>query len=280
MDNVTEKLSGLTAVVKLQGDTAILSTKFGLPNEKEQLKQKVLLLEQFRDLTVGIDGLIVPRLLDGNEQKGEYTVERARGANLTEIRDQRQGETRDFFAIPIGSKVRGVGAYLTAIGKVNLAGFAFRDHKTDSVFIQSDGTITIVDSDGLERQKEPWKTDQEVRNGIQDVAFAFFTRGFDESTLDSLPEFLSPAGVNTIVSHLDRVDSATTAALRIADWAKGKYDPSRHYPYDPSVVRSDIWKPGMTPYEYDMAEAKYYLDHAMESQRFRDFVQYLSRNRR
>ncbi len=181
MNNVAEKLSGLTAVVRFQGNTAVLSTEFGLPGQKEQLKKKVNLLEQFHDMTTGVEGLIVPKVLQRNEQKGEYVVERAMGFNLTEIREQRQGDTQGFFDIPLESKIRGVTAYLTAIGRINSAGYAFRDHKTDSVFVQSDGTITIVDADGLDKQSNPWRTDQNVENGIQEVTAAFFTRGFDES---------------------------------------------------------------------------------------------------
>lgn len=277
MDNIVEKISGLTAVVKLQGDTAVLSTEYGLPTQKEQLRRKVDLLEQFRDLTDGIDGLIIPTVLQRNEQKGEYVVNRARGVNLTEMRGQRQGDTKDFFDIPLESKIRGVITYLAAIGRINSAGYAFRDHKTDSVFVQPDGTITIVDADGLDKQSNPWMTDQNIRNGIRDVAMSSFSRGLDESTLGSDPQFLMPAGVNTVISHLDRADSATTAARRIAGWITGKYDPSLHYPYNSSMVRQDIWKPGMTNYQYDIAEAKYYLDYALDSDGFRSYVKYVNR---
>ncbi len=86
-----------------------------------------------------------------------------------------------------------------------------------------------------------------------------------------------PAGVNTIISHLDRVDSAITAAQRIKDWMVSKYDPSLHYPYNPSTVRHDIWKPGMSNYQYDIVEAKHYLTEALESDNFQSYLRYLSR---
>ena len=277
MDKI-EKMSGRTAVVRLDNETATLSTEFGLPAQKAELKKKIDLLEELRKITLGIDGLIVPRVLDRNETRGEYIVDRARGWNLTEGQGFKQGKLRGFFDIPLDLKLRGLNTYLNMIGRINSAGYAFRDHKSDSVFIDQDGRITVVDADGMVKQSNPWVTDQHVRNGIHDVTKGFFHRGMDKLSLGEDPELLIPAGANTIISNLDRADSATTASQRIVRWMNNSYDPSRNYPYNPNIHRDDIWKPGMTNFQYDIAEANFYLKGALGSEGFKYYSQFLERS--
>ena len=164
------------------------------------------------------------------------------------------------------------------IGRVNDAGWAFRDHKPDSVFINEDGRITIVDADGMDQQKNPWLTDQDIRYGIHDVTRGFFNRGMDEMTLGESPDFLIPAGANTIISNLELAKSATEASQRIAGWTNNSYDPSKHYPYHPNIHRNDIWKHGMTNYQYDIAEAQHYLKEALDSRGFKYYSEFLARS--
>lgn len=277
MDSKANQLMGKTAVAHLHEDTVSLSTQFGSPGEKEALQQKIELLDTLRELTAGIDGLVIPRVLDRDDARGEYLVDRAQGWNLSEQQGFKQGGIRGFMDLPIETKVKGLTTYLKVIGRLNEAGWAFVDHKPDSVFIDQNGVITIVDADGMEKQKDPWITDQNDRGGIQEVAQNFFSRGMDKLSLGETPDLLMPAGVKVVMSNLDSTASARLAAERIEGWMKNTYDPSKDYGYNPDTHRADIWKPGMTNFQYDIAEANHYLNYVKSKEAYQYYLQYLNR---
>lgn len=273
-----EKLSGRTAVVKLDKETATLSTEFGLPGQKAELKRKIELLDKLRELTKDIDGLVIPRVLNRDELRGEYVLDRAKGYNLTEQQGMKLGKTAGFFDVPTEAKIRGLTTYFKMIGKINSEGWAFRDHKTDSVFLNEDGTITIVDADGMEQEKNPWTTDKSERNGVQDVVNGFFNRGMAEMTLGEIPDLLIPAGIKVMTTDLQISDSAAVLAERLEGYMKQKYDPSKDYSYNPGMYRKDIYEEGMTNFDYDMAEADFYKNSALTSEAYRYYSEYLAKS--
>ncbi len=280
-----ETFEGRTAQVKLTEDTAILSTKFGLPNEKAQLGRKIELLTILGQLTKKVSGLIIPKVLESNDPRGVYAIQRARGLNLTEQLGESQGDTKIFLTIPIEQKVRGLITYFRMVGKVNESGYEFRDHKTDSVFIQPDGTLTVVDADGMIKENNPWEYDRLERNGIQDIVINMFSRGLSKTILLVEGEYLVPGGVFTICSHLSEVRSAFVVADRIEGWLNDTYDPINHYPYgslkngakDVSIKKHLITS-GMTNAQYDIADANQYLTEALAGHEMEHYLQYKARH--
>ena len=177
------------------------------PEEKQLLQRKIAKLENFRLLTIGIDGLAVPKVLERDEINGRYVIQKAEGFNLSSLKEQTFGDPRAFFEIPVEAKVKGLLTYLRAIERINSRGFAFADHKSDSVFITPEGIVTIVDTDGLREDQSPWNIDRDPDNGLQDLCNNFFIRQLGSSALGTDYEDRIPAFIRRLIPNLQETDT-------------------------------------------------------------------------
>lgn len=160
MNETSESFGGAIADVTLTPTTAILTAYSNSSSGRDELREKIDSLELLSDLTRGIKGLLIPKVIARNDTVGRYEIERAKGLNLTITQGERQGRSVEFFSIPTSAKVNAVQTYLSMIDRVNRKGYAFKDHKADSVFLQKNGTVTVVDADALNKEINPWIVDR------------------------------------------------------------------------------------------------------------------------
>jgi len=208
---------GLIARVTFQDDRVVLTPSIG--SNRDRLNRKIQNEKKFRDLTASVPGLYHPKILREDPSTGRYEIERAKGFNLTSGRGQIQGGGMvDFFHVPIPFKAEAMLTYLRAIDSVNQAGYCFVDHKSDSVFIDSNSKrVSIVDTDALEVYKSgAWE--RELRGGLPKVLRTFFTR--DIGTKDEWT--LIPAGPTIVIDGLKSYKSAHEAVVALEGWMRGE----------------------------------------------------------
>lgn len=275
----TEPISGDTARVKLLEDVAILTPKVDVPVQRARLQNNIKQLKLLRELTSGLPGLKVPKVLEEDPRRCAYKIERALGLNLSEHIADRQGDIRAFLAIPLESKIDSVIAYLRMVGRVNAVGLSFNDHKVDSVFIEPSGDLTVVDAGGMVKTDNPWSLDSSKKNGLYEIVAALFNRSAGESILGVEPFTLIPAGVECVLNNLNFTNSADDAAEVITSWRDGTLDLSTRFPYNmiPSLKAEKELK--ITDYQRDMDDARRNLQGALRGDRMQNYFQYLDRRR-
>lgn len=220
-DGITPSDTSIGSIAKVSflPDRVVMTPALGA--NREGLAKKIQHEKLFRSLTRGITGLYHPRFILEDEKAGKYEIERATGFNLTTQRGQiHGGGLTEFFRIPTPFKTDAMITYLKAISAVNKGGYAFVDHKGDSVFINPNlNRISVVDADAIEPNKADnvWKREL-TENRLQKMLRRFFTR---DSGVDN-ESFLTPAGPSIVIDSLSNCSNAEEAINLLDGWRQGK----------------------------------------------------------
>lgn len=194
---------GTFANVEFTDESVILTPQIkGLPGG---LIRKIEHEKEFRTVTSYVAGLYHPKIISEDEIQGRYEIERAKGFNLTcNINEIQGGGLVDFIEIPIDIKIDALITYLETIKVANSKGYLFRDHKSDSIFIDPDShRISIVDADAFHKADEPTEIWENENHGgkLKKVLQTFFTRDINVEGIENLiPPFIA-----SVINSLDQI---------------------------------------------------------------------------
>jgi hypothetical protein len=213
--------TGKIASVTLDGPYATLSPNLTSGMDWNHLRHKVEQEQLFGQLVAGVPGFKVPKVLETDQQKSTVITERATGLNLSAKRAEAQGSDKDFFEIPIETRAGFLVTYLRAIDAINQQGYAFNDHKIDSVFIDPlTNTVTVVDAEGIDSGYSQENAFQREFSGdMESVLRSFFNRGWID--VDEFNDII-PAGIDLILSNKSKYSTAGKMADAIEKYLRGE----------------------------------------------------------
>lgn len=209
---IPKKGLDITVVPREDGKTVLWK---GNTFHKELLQKRVQKTKDFNQMTSGIVGLRQINI-HGQVENNEVVVDSAKGFNLVgSFHLDTVGTDYDFYSILPKPKVQAMSTYLEVVKTLNENGRAFMDHKEDSVFVDKEGIISIVDMGSMkdEKKETSWKVyDRNPRHGLQKVLRSFFTRGVKGK------EDYIPTTILKIINESESANSANEILAKVENW--------------------------------------------------------------
>jgi hypothetical protein len=167
-------------------------------------------------------------------------IEKAEKANIHLIKSDVRYHAQTLFHIPVKKRLYGALRYMYFVSALHKKGFYMGDHKSDSVFVDANGFVTITDPANIgERGVDPnplqLMGEEEKRytsgNNLSRVLAAFMHRGvhvlpkFSESTVSDEFTYALPVGFQKIIKEVQsRRLTAEQIVQEFQEWMDGESD--------------------------------------------------------
>ncbi|MEI7653425.1 MAG: hypothetical protein WCJ70_04105, partial [bacterium] len=223
VENVPEEINdlGTSVRVQLRSHTVTVTPNHG---KQREFDQKIDALDTAYPLAKGIQGVTVPPTIKisniSNNIKviEKYYSLRAQGCPLFLDKENKNDK---FFQIPTKIKAQALCSYLDFLAKCNDQNRALIDHKGDSVFLQAEGHITIVDAGMLYEAVLPdvdiWQKEFGKNKPVDMRLGTFLSRFFTcQSTGDMENDGgLVPASIKSVLQEVN--EGKYPSAKEVAD---------------------------------------------------------------
>lgn len=228
-DNSSAPLVGACTRCTLHSNTVTLES-FSIASEIK-FQDKMEKYPMLDKLLNQIPNFHFPKIIsESGTHSKKYEVERAKGININFGNNE---NLENFINIDPKDKIKYLTSYIEAISILNTNGYILRDHKPDSVFIDTNSKIvTVTDIEPTRPRgslRDRWLEDLNEFNdaSLKNLLINFFDKNSARNSNISLEEFVPPV-LRTMFNNLSTFESASDFL-----------DALKEYPT--LKVKNDLW---------------------------------------